>query len=207
MSALVEGLTMCPRRRAGRRRSAVAAVLGALAFGLIGCGSDSGSSGGASSPAASDQVASQSAATASPTNGSDAARSGAAVLLDVDPCTLLTPAEMEAAVGKGLERGGLGTDLPGRCTYSVGGDLGVGVVAISVQDPLVCTAVKKAVDSGADPQSKVVDVGDGGVVGQGGTIDFLLGGGCVRITASIKGRSLAPDSLVMLATAAAGRVG
>ena len=41
---------------------------------------------------------------------------------------LLTVPEVEAIVGSGVEQGGDGADLPGRCTYSRGGDVGSGVV-------------------------------------------------------------------------------
>jgi hypothetical protein len=120
---------------------------------------------------------------------------------------LLTLPEMEAAIGSGVERGGFGEDLPGRCTYSVRGDVGAGVVAISLGEPLVCAAIQRAIDSGS-AQVVVVDVGQGGIVeADGGTIEFLAGGGCVSITGSAEGASLSQDILVTLAAAAAGRVG
>lgn len=194
-------------RRATWRTSVAAVVLGALAAGVVGCGGDSTTAKDPTAATTSADVASPSEATSSPTQDSAPAPVADPVQLDVDPCSLLTPAEMNTAIGSEVEQGGFGEDLPGRCTYSVGGDVGAGVVAISLEDPLVCAALKRALDSGVSGQSAVVDVGQGGVVGQGGTIDFLVNGGCVGITGSVHGESLSPDILVTLAMAAAGRVG
>jgi hypothetical protein len=133
---------------------------------------------------------------------------GAHVLLDVDPCGLLTIPEMEAAVGDGLLRGGFGEDLPGHCTYSRGGDVGASVVAISISDPLVCDALAKAVEAGSTDAGEVVAIGGGAVVApQAGHIDVLVGDGCLAISGSSRGDSLGRDQLVALATAAVGRVG
>jgi hypothetical protein len=149
---------------------------------------------------------------AAPTSsGSSGAASGsAATQLNVDPCTLLTVSEIEAAIGSGVERGGLGDDAPGRCTYSRGGDVGTGVVGISVDEPYLCEPLLKALDSGSLDASKAVRVavGDGGVFEpQAGSLQFAIGGGCVGIVGSKHGKSLGQDALVALATSAAGRVG
>ena len=129
--------------------------------------------------------------------------------LDVDPCTLLTIPEMEAAVGSGIERGGFGQDPPGRCNYSLGGDVGRGAVGITNGDPLLCNALRHALDAGSVGADAVkVDVGDGGIVGRdAGPIQFVIGGGCISISASNHGKSLGREPLVALAKAAAGRVG
>lgn len=144
--------------------------------------------------------------TATTSGGSDAAKTQ----LDVDPCDLLTIPEMEAAVGSGIERGGFGEDPPGRCNYSRGGDVGAGVVGITNGDPLTCSALQRGLDAGSfdDTNAVKVDVGDGGFVERdGGTIQFLIGGGCISISASNSGVGIDQDALLILANAAAGRVG
>lgn len=197
-------------RHARWRASVVAVVVGALAVGVAACGSDGdgGSSSAGSGGTTSPHVTSSSGATDSPTSGSDSPSTADPVQLDVDPCTLLTMPEMQAAIGSGVEQGGFGEDLAGRCTYSVGGDVGAGAIAISLGDPLVCAAIQRAIDSGGSAQGVVVDVGQGGIVEpDGGIIQFLVGGGCVGISGSAGGESLDQDVLVTLAMAAAGRVG
>lgn len=188
---------------ARRRRPAVVAALavGALALGLGACGSDDGgdSSSGGSGGTTSPQVT---------TSSDDSSANEAPVQLDVDPCTLLTIPEMEVAIGPGVEQGGFGEDLAGRCTYSIGGDVGAGVVAISLPEPLVCAAIQRAIDDGGSANGVVVDVGEGGIVEpEGGIIQFLVGGGCVGIGGSAEGESLDQDTLTTLAMAAAGRIG
>lgn len=129
--------------------------------------------------------------------------------IDADPCKLLTLAEMSTALGdRDVEEGGLDPVPPGRCTFSVGGDIGAGVVSISVSDPMTCAAVRRALgSSNAGADSVRVDVGDGGFVAMaGGHIDFAVAKGCIKISASIHGRSLDPAPLLVLARAAAGRV-
>jgi hypothetical protein len=149
------------------------------------------------------------AVSASSPSGSEAS-GDASVQLDVDPCSLLTVPEIEVAIGSGVERGGFGEDRPGRCTYSIGGDVGVGVVAVAVDEPFLCGPLLQALDAGALDATNAfrVDIGDGGVFEQNaGSIQFAVGGGCVGIVGSSGGESLAQDALVALATAAAGRVG
>ncbi len=150
------------------------------------------------------------AAPAADGTGSTAATGsgGEPTQLDLDPCTLLTIPEMEAAIGAGVERGGFGVDPPGRCNYSIGGDVGAGAVGITNGDPLLCAALQRALDSGPTGGSKAVavDVGDGGFV-DGGTIQFAIGGGCISITAGNSGEGIDQEALVTLAKAAAGRVG
>jgi hypothetical protein len=120
---------------------------------------------------------------------------------------LLTVGEIEAAIGSGVEHGGFGEDLPGRCTYSIGGDVGAGVVAISIEDPVICTAIQNALDNGLSGAQTKVDVGQGGVADGSGLVQFLVAGGCVGIGGSTGGESLPVDSLVTLAKAAAPRAG
>ena len=149
------------------------------------------------------------AASASPPSSSEASGK-APVQLDVDPCSLLTVPEIEVAIGSGVERGGFGEDLPGRCTYSIGGDVGAGVVAVAIDEPFLCGPLLQALDAGALDATNAfrVDVGDGGVFEQNaGSIQFAVGGGCVGIVGSSGGESLGQDALVALATSAAGRVG
>ena len=192
------------------RAAVVAVVVGALVVGVAACGSDGGGgsssagSGGTTSPG----VEAAPGATDSPTSGGDSPSTADRVQLDVDPCTLLTLPEMEAAIGSGVEHGGFGDDLAGRCTYSIGGDVGAGAIAISLGDPLLCAAIHRAIDSGGSAKGVLVDIGQGGIVdSDGGFIQFLVGGGCVGISGSAEGESLPQDVLVTLATAAAGRVG
>lgn len=198
----------------------VAVAIGSLALGLFGCSSDkdntgSAGAGGEVTSPASDSTeadgASGVAETAAPEQAGGAGTSGEFVLLDVDPCSLLTAAEMESALGAPVEQGGFGEDLPGRCTHSVGGDVGAGVVGISVGDPLYCAGIERAIEainSGATASGAVVDVGEGGVVeADGGTIQFLVGGGCVGISASNSGIGLDQATMIGLATVVVGRVG
>jgi hypothetical protein len=192
----------------------VVVVMGALAVGLSACGSDTGSPnaatvgtsarGGTVSSPASDPVSDP--ASDPVTAGSGTSSSPQSAQPNVDPCSLLTVAEIEAVVGPGVEQGGFGKDLPGRCTYSVGGDVGAGVVAISLEDPLVCAALQRAVDSGSAGQAVPIDVGEGGFVETYGTVEFLVGGGgCVSISGSTDGQSLSQEALISLATTAAPR--
>ncbi len=185
---------------------------------MFGCSSDkdgtgsSGSSGEVTRPAEDSTAAaddpSGAAESSAPDDAGDAGSSGEFVLLDVDPCSLLTAAEMEAALGAPVEQGGFGEDLPNRCTHSVGGDVGSGVVGVSLEDPLFCVALERAIDAGGTASGLIVDVGGGGIVAaDGGTIQFLVGGGCVGISASNSGVGLDQATLVSLATAAAGRIG
>lgn len=187
-------------------------AVGALAVGMAACGSENGSSG-APTAATSARGGTVLAPASDPASGPATAGSGGSSdsqseAASVDPCSLLTVAEIEAAVGPGVEQGGFGQDLPGRCTYSVGGDVGAGVVAISLEDPLVCAALQRAVDSGSAGQAVKIDVGEGGFVETYGTVEFLVGGGrCVSISGSTDGKSLSQDTLISLATTAAPRAG
>jgi hypothetical protein len=134
--------------------------------------------------------------------------SGAAVQLGGDPCALLTVPEMEAVLGSGVEQSGFGADLPGRCTYSRGGDVGSGVVQITLQDPLTCNVVMKALASGSleGTNATPVDIADGGLFIQDSYAVFTIHGGCVAIGGSKHGINLGQEKLVSLATAAASRV-
>ncbi len=163
---------------------------------LSGCGGDTK----ASNPPT---AASTSTVAKAPTGAS-----GAAVQLGGDPCALLTVPEMEAVLGSGVEQGGFGADLPGRCTYSRGGDVGSGVVQITLQDPLTCNAVMKALASGSleGTNATRVDVGDGGFYVEDSYAVFTIHGGCVAIGGSKRGINLGRDKLVSLAIAAAARV-
>ena len=199
-------------RRAPWHGSFAVIGIGALAVVLAACGSDSGSSNAATAvtSARGGTVSSASSDPASdPANsGVSAPTNSPSAQPNVDPCSLLTVAEIEAVVGPGVEQGGFGQDLPGRCTYSVGGDVGAGVVAISLEDPLVCAALQRAVDSGSAGQAVKIDVGEGGFVETYGTVEFLTGGGrCVSISGSTHGDSLSQDALISLATTAAPRTG
>lgn len=178
-----------------------AAAIGMLMLVMAGCGSDDDASGGST------EQTSPPLASSAPSGG-DSGADGAFILLDVDPCSLLTVPEIEAAIGSGVEQGGFGEDQAGRCTYSVGGDVGAGVVGIGLGDPLVCNALRRAIDSGGTATGVLVDVGQGGIVASdGGALDFLVGGGCVSITGSDGGDPLDENALVTLATTAAKRVG
>jgi hypothetical protein len=164
----------------------------------------------------SDKNASSGAASGSPTTGASATvagtgaagLSGTAVQLGGDPCALLTIPEMETALGNGVEQGGFGDDLPGRCTYSKGGDVGAGVVLITLQDPLECNAVLKALasDSLGGTNAVRVDVGDGGLYLAAGQLVFTIHGGCVAVGGSKGGVNVGKEMLVTWASAIAGRV-
>ncbi len=195
--------------------SIVAATVGALTLAMTSCASDDGSSGDTdqTSPppaasAASEVTDAPSVATQAPAGGDAPADDAFVPVLDVDPCSLLTIPEMEAAIGSGVEQGGFGEDQPGRCTYSIGGDVGAGVVGISLGIPLLCDALERAIDAGGTASGTVVDVGAGGIVAtEGGSIQFLIGKGCIDVGGSDGGDPLDQDALVTLANAAAGRVG
>jgi hypothetical protein len=133
---------------------------------------------------------------------------GTAVQLGGNACALLTVPEMEAVLGSGVEQGGFGNDLPGRCTYSLGGDVGAGVVQITLQDPLECNPVMKALASGSlqGTNAVPVDVGDGGFYVQDAQVVFTIHGGCVAVGGSKSGVNLGQEKLVALANAVAGRV-
>ena len=152
-----------------------------------------------------DDAAATSGASATTASGTD----GGASQLDIDPCRLLTIPEMEAAIGSGVEQGGFGEDQPGRCTYSIGGDVGAGSVGVTVGDPLTCDALNRALDAADDSAGvEVIDVGEGGIVQpDASTVSFSIGGGCINIVAGNSGRPIERNALVDLAEAAAGRVG
>ncbi len=212
MKVRIERGPHCWPRRAPWHGSFAGIAIGALAVALAACGSESGSSSAASAATSAQRSPVSSAASdpaGDPATSGDGATSGSpSAQSNIDPCSLLTVAEIEAAVGPDVEQGGFGQDLPGRCTYSVGGDVGAGVVAISLEDPLVCTALQRAVDSGSAGQAVPIDVGEGGFVETYGTVEFLIGGGgCVSITGSRHGESLSQDVLISLARTAAPRTG
>ncbi len=176
-------------------------LVAAAAIATVAACGGSGESDDAATPA-------DSVATAS-TAGSGAS-DAAPIQLDLDPCGLLTIAEMESAIGSGVEEGGLEDDNPASCTFSIGGsDVGAGVIGISAEHPLTCAAILRALDSGSldGTNSVKVDVGDGGVAERdGGTIQFAIGGGCIGIRASTSGVGIDQAGMVKLAEAAAGRV-
>ncbi len=177
------------------------ALLAAAALTVLGaCGSDKSAAPGTASGATA-------VATATPTANAGGL-GGTAVQLGGDPCALLTIPEMEAALGNGVEQGGFGDDLPGRCTYSKGGDVGAGVVLITLQDPLECNAVLKALasDSLGGTNAVRVDVGDGGLYLTGGQVVFTIHGGCVAVGGSKGGVNVGKEMLVTWASAIAGRV-
>lgn len=196
------------------RRLMVLLVAGTFVVTTACSSSDAGDnqSAGAAATDVSNAAVDAGAASASsaPLATTGAASGDAPVQLDLDPCSLLTLPEIEAAIGSGVERGGFGKDLPGRCTYSIGGDVGAGVVGISLDEPFLCGPLLQALDAGSlDATNAVrVDVGDGGVFEKNaGSIQFAVGGGCVGIVGSTGGVSLGQDALVALATSAATRVG
>lgn len=176
-------------------------VVTAAALTILGaCGSDKKASPDAAAGAT---VAGTATPAANP-----AGLGGTAVQLGGDPCALLTVPEMEAALGSGVEQGGFGKDLPGRCTYSKGGDVGAGVVLITLQDPLECNAVLKALASGSleGTNAERVDVGDGGLYLTGGQVVFTIHGGCVAVGGSRAGVNVGKEILLTWASAVAGRV-
>ena len=183
-------------------------LLAAATLTVVGaCGGDTKAS---ITPAAASTPTPNAANATTPTvANAPAGLSGAAVQLGGDPCALLTVPEMEAVLGSGVEQGGFGADLPGRCTYSRGGDVGSGVVQITLQDPLTCNVVMKAMASGSlqGTNATPVDIADGGLFIQDSYAVFTIHGGCVAIGGSKHGINLGQDKLVSLATAAAARVG
>ena len=133
---------------------------------------------------------------------------GSAVQLGGDPCALLTVPEIEAALGSGVVQGGFGDDLPGRCTYSRNGDVGSGVVQITLQDPMTCNVIMDALATGSMNGSDAVriDVGDGGLFIPDAYAVFVTHGGCVAVGGSKHGINLGQEISVSLATAAAARL-
>ncbi|MEO5724203.1 MAG: hypothetical protein ABIQ39_02865 [Ilumatobacteraceae bacterium] len=179
-------------------------LLAALTLTVLGgCGSDTKASTSPTTAPTSPTAAPTSTAASAPVG-----LSGQAVQLGGDPCALLTVPEMEAVLGSGVEQGGFGTDLPGRCTFSRGGDIGSGVVQITLQDPPTCNVVMKALASGSleGTNATRIDVGDGGLFIKDSYAVFTIHGGCVAIGGSKHGINLGQEKLVSLATAAAGRV-
>ncbi|MEP7202876.1 MAG: hypothetical protein ABI894_09720 [Ilumatobacteraceae bacterium] len=177
---------------------AVLAVLGA-------CGGTTASAtraSGADAPAA----ASEPGAPATTASGAGSL-AGTAVQLEADPCTLLTIPEIEAVLGSGVEQGGFGDDLPGRCTYSLGGDVGAGVVQITLRDPLECNVVMKAMESDSlGATAERIDVGDGGIYVEEADATFTIHGGCAGVGGSAGGVNLGHDVLIALATKIAARL-
>ncbi len=190
-----------------RTRTTLLAAAALTMFGA--CGSDAKAPSAVTSGAQTATTASTAAAsTGAPATNADGVGESA-VQLGGDPCALLTVPEIEAALGSGVEQGGFGEDLPGRCTYSVGGDVGAGVVQISLQSPLECNAVLKALaaDSLDGTNAVRVDVGDGGLYLQDSQVVFTTAGGCVAVGGSTGGVNLGQETLVALATSALARVG
>jgi hypothetical protein len=190
------------------RRSMVLVAVGMLTLTAACAGGESDEPSASASTVDAAGAAADAASAPSPSNGEAAA--GAPIQLDLDPCSLLTVPEIEVAVGPGVEHGGFGDDTPGRCTYSVRGDVGAGVVGIAVDEPLMCEALLRALDAGSlDPANAVrVDVGDGAIFEKNaGSIQVSVGGGCLGITGSTGGESLGQEALVALATSAVDRVG
>ena len=178
-------------------------LLGGVALAMLGaCGSDA-----KASPPAPSAAQTPPAADAPAVDAGGLGRT--AVQLEGDPCALLTLPEIEGALGTGVEQGGFGDDLPGRCTYSIGGDVGAGVVQITLQDPLECNAVLKALaaDSLDGTNAVRVDLGDGALYLKDSQVVVTTGGGCVAVGGSKSGVSLGQEMLVALATKVLARVG
>ena len=127
----------------------------------------------------------------------------------VDPGTLLTIPEMETAIESGVERGGLGVDAAGSCTFSIRGDVGASAVNITNEAPLMCSALQRALDAGSLDKTNAiaVDVGGGIFEKAPGNLQFAIGGACISIVASRHGEPVAENTMTTMATAAAGRVG
>ncbi len=192
---------------AWRRSMLLVAALMSTVSAACGGGASDASSASASTFGASGDTADAGSA---PSKSESGATPAVPIQFDVDPCSLLTVPEIEVAIGRGVERGGFGDDLPGRCTYSRGGDVGAGVVQISVDEPLMCGVLLQALDAGSlDPANAVrVDVGDGAIFEKNaGNIQVSVGGGCLGINGSTGGDPLGQDALVALATSAVGRIG
>jgi hypothetical protein len=176
---------------------------------LAACGSDKKPSADGAAGAATPTAASPSTANTAAPAASAGAFGGKAVQLGGDPCALLTVPEIEVALGSGVEQGGFGEDLAGRCTYSLGGDVGAGVVQIILQDPLECNAVMKAMasDSLDGVDAERIDLGDGGLYLRYGQAVFTTGGGCVAVGGSKAGVNLGQEMLLSLAAKVAARIG
>jgi hypothetical protein len=185
-------------------------LLASAALTMLGaCGSDAKASPAAASGAQTPTTARTAAAGTEAPAVNAGALGGSAVQLGGDPCALLTVPEIEVALGSDVEQGGFGEDLPGRCTYSVGGDVGAGVVQIILEDPLECNAVMKALasDSLGGVNAVRVDLGDGGLYQMDSQVVFTTGGGCAAVGGSNGGVGLSQEMLVALATKVLARVG
>jgi len=111
------------------------------------------------------------------------------VQLTVDPCTLVTRAEAEKAMGASLKvGGGTGAKL---CTYEEPG----GVFSVQLLEPLFCKMLISELDNPgvlAGDQIGVADVADGGVQTKGGgSVQFLSHGGCVELNGKTPQRTSA----------------
>ena len=77
-------------------------------------------------------------------------------------------------------------------------------------NPSFCAAVRAALDAQSlEPAvQQQVDLADGAVAAvAGGSINVLVGGGCISVGGSDGGEPLTVDALTVLATAAIGRLG
>jgi hypothetical protein len=190
------------------RRLMVLVATGTLTLAAA-CGGGGGNDERSAATSTSASTASDPGAGPIPAPSSSEGPGGAPVQLEVDPCSLLTVPEIEDSIGSGVERGGFGEDLPGHCTYSIGGDVGAGVVVIRIEDPTDCGVLLRALSAGSlDGTNAVrVDVGDGGVFVADADVQFSIGGGCVSLAGSRAGENLGQEALVALAQLAAPRVG
>jgi len=125
--------------------------------------------------------------------------------LRMNPCSLVTQAEAEKAVGATVTQGS-GSDGT-VCTYAANGDSGL--VTVVLQAPMWCKllflALKDNLFGGA--QVRRDDVGDGGmqVVGNG-NVQFTSHGGCVEVEGSTATGKLSDTVVLQMAKNAAGRV-
>jgi hypothetical protein len=133
----------------------LAAVAAIATFVMAACGSTTATPGGASTPTASPSSAvgasapATSAAATSAAPASTTATAAATVGAPVDLCSLLSPADLDAATGKKYEAGFL--DSSGACSWNVGlfpGNNGNLIIA-SIQDqPL--SLIKSTFEGGVD---------------------------------------------------------
>jgi hypothetical protein len=132
------------------------------------------------------------------------------VQLTADPCTLVTKAEAEAAVGAPihLDETPMADDEM-RCDYKTEIAIG-GHVFVNLQTPDWCKLLFLALDKDifGGVQVRVDDIGQGGMLVKGlGNVQFVVNGGCVSIdVAKTSDQAADDDTVLAMARLAATRL-
>lgn len=159
--------------------------------------------------------ASDSSSNAEPNAGASSANTGGGsefkatpVQLTVDPCTLVTAAEVEALIGPVNPTPGVGSDEL-TCVRVSSKNTG-GQLAVTLQSPDLCKLLFLALDEDffGGKQVRVDDVGSGGMQVQGnGNVQFVVKGGCVEVSGTVTYDQKIDDATILqIAKTAVGRV-